>query len=95
MATKFRSYRKESQIDWGATTDEATGLSLEQVNTGAFLRMADATEKMAGNFIRLQNDLEMYKRWYENSQKENRRLQKQVSGLKGAITKMKKGALNQ
>jgi len=41
----FRGYRQASRVDWGK--EESKGCTLEQINTGAFLRIADATEKMA------------------------------------------------
>jgi len=94
MATTFKNYREESKGNWGAWCEPNQNISNEQLQTGALLRIADATEKMAGNFIRLQNDHDMYKRRYENELADNRRLQKQIAGLKGVITKLKKKALN-
>lgn len=35
-----------------------------EINAGSLQRIADATEIMAGNFIALQNDRDLYKRWY-------------------------------
>lgn len=85
----FKSYRKESKDNYGVNVSEAQGLSLEQLNTGALLRMADATEAMATNHVRMQNERDQYKRWYENEQKENATLVKRVAALKGVINKMK------
>lgn len=90
MANVFKSYREASRTNWGITHDEKESLTHEQLQTGAILRIADATEKMAGNFIALQNDRDLYKRCYANEQRDSRSLRRQLAGLKGEITKLKK-----
>ena len=47
----WKSYRAESRKDYGCEMED--GATLEQTNTGALLRIADATELMAKNW----NDL--------------------------------------
>jgi len=44
--SKFKSYRKESRIDWGISATNGEELSRDQVNTGAFLRIADQLEEV-------------------------------------------------
>ena len=65
------------------------GSTLEAISTGSLQRIADATELMAKNFIALQNDRDMYKRWYYEGNAKNTKLCKQISALKGVITKLK------
>lgn len=86
----FKSYRKESRSDWGKEMAEKESLSVEQLQTGALLRLADATEMMAKNYTSMQANLD----WYKNQSQERHdrilSLEKQVSSLKGVITKLKK-----
>ena len=56
------SHRQESRIDYG-TTDE--NMTLEQIQTGAILRIADAAEKMANNYAQILSDLDWYKKRYQ------------------------------
>lgn len=42
----FRSYREQSRIDWGLAEPGAP-MTVERIQLGAVLRIADATEKMA------------------------------------------------
>lgn len=84
-----RSYRKESKKDWG--TRNSDGLSLEQINTGCLLRIADASEAMAKNHQKLIDDLDYYKRRYEESSKGIEVLFRRIAGLKGYIKRLKKG----
>ena len=45
----FKSYRKESEKDYGTYDNDE--LSREQIKLGALLRIADATELMAKNYV--------------------------------------------
>lgn len=84
------SYRKGSRTDWGTCTGPT--LTLSQINTGALLRIADATETMAQNHVRLQKERDWYQSLYEGSQKKIAALERSNSALRGRITKLKKGA---
>jgi hypothetical protein len=84
----FKSYRDESRINYGCQTEEA--LTLDQLKTGALLRMADATEAMAKNHVQLIKDRDMYFQWYEQEKKRADALERKVRALRGAITRMKK-----
>jgi hypothetical protein len=64
--------------------------SNDDLNTSALMRIADATEKMAANYTKLQNDLEMYKRWYKDKCDSVHRRDRSISNLRGQITKLKK-----
>lgn len=66
--------------------------SHRDIDSGSLQRIADATEIMAQNFIQLQNDRDMYKRWWKEQQEESARLSRRVSALQGVITKLKNKA---
>lgn len=85
-----KSYREESKKDYGIVVPESSNLNYEQLQTGALLRIADASELMAKNFLQLQNDRDMYKRWYENEAAANQKLVRQVRAYRGIINKKKK-----
>lgn len=83
----FKSYRKESRIDWGVNTDNP--LTVEQINCGSMLRIADATEAMAKNYVALQDEAARYKRWYEDERRESASLRRRNITLRGQITKLR------
>jgi hypothetical protein len=83
----FKTYREESKINYGSVKEKST---LEEINTGSLQRIADATEKMASNYQKMENDLAMYKRWYEERGKTVDKLNYTIRTLKGVITKLKK-----
>ena len=83
-----KSYKAESRIDWG--TNMEGGLTLEQINTGAILRIADATEKMAQRhteLIRRNEYLESYVKLLDATKQTKDR---QINALRGHINRMKK-----
>lgn len=80
----MKDTRELSRKNWNGEN------ALEAINTGSLQRIADATEKMASNYIQLQNDRDMYKRWYDCEKAEKEALYRKVSALKGVITKLKK-----
>lgn len=82
------SYRTESKKDYG--TANKPPITIEQLNCGSLMRIADATEKMASNYTQLQNDRDWYKKKYHEQQDEIKHLNNRISSLKGTITKMKK-----
>jgi hypothetical protein len=90
MAQKFKSFREESKTNWGVTQDEKDPLNNDQLRTGAMLRIADATEKMARNHIDLINDRDRFERYYREARAQNRSMFKSMAGLKGQITRLKK-----
>lgn len=82
----FKNYREESKKAWG--TDDGI-MDIERIQTGAILRIADATEKMAGNIIALEIDRNYYKGNYERAVDQRDAYVRQISALKGVITKLK------
>jgi hypothetical protein len=82
------SYREESRRDWGI--DSANAMNLDRIKAGAILRIADATEAMAKNYLALQEERDRYKRWYEERQRRVLHLERSNAALRGVITRMKK-----
>lgn len=88
----FSSYRERSRENWGTpySSDEKPALTIEQINSGCLLRIADATEAMAANYVRLQSEVDYLKRRRDQLERDNNRLCRQVSSLRGVITRLKK-----
>ena len=84
----FKKFRDESRREYGTETEG--GVSLDQMNAGSLQRIADATDVMAQNHIRLQSDLAQYKRWYNEEREQNRQLERRIRSLKGVITRLRK-----
>jgi hypothetical protein len=91
FAMTFKKFRDESRREYG--TEAEGGVSLDQMNAGSLQRIADATEMMAQNHIRLQSDLAQYKRWYNEEREQNRHLERRIRSLKGVITRLRKATL--
>ena len=83
----FRSYRDESRIDWG-TRDEG-GFSLDQVNAGALLRIADAVEKMANNYDVMQRDRDFWKESALSAERSLDTEHRRTAALRGWIKRMR------
>lgn len=79
MATQ----REASKQNWDSRN------TVEDINSGSLQRIADATEKMAGNYIQLQHDRDLYKRWYEEQYATVKRLCKSNAALRGHIKRLK------
>lgn len=75
------TYRQGSRREW--TPGDGVNLNREQVAVGCLQRIADATEKMAGSYAYL---IDRAQRLTE----ENARLKKQLAGVRGEITKLRK-----
>lgn len=84
----FKSYRDESRANWGSITDK--DVSTEQIKLGALLRIADATENMAKNFLALQDELARVKESRDYFMQKCERYNRRQAGLLGTITRMKK-----
>ena len=82
----IKSYRKESRTDWGTSDDKVT---LEQINTGAILRIADATEAMAKNHVQLQAERDRLQQWYDQERERAAKLERSNAALRGQITRLK------
>jgi phage shock protein A len=89
---EFKHYKEESRKKWG--TDQEEALTLDQINTGAVLRIADATEAMAVNFNELIAKNKRLTDLVEHSRTENKQLSNKVRGLKASITRLKNKNIN-
>lgn len=76
--------REDSKINWNSNK------TIEEINAGSFQRIADAAEKMAGNYIMLQNDNDRIERNLKKEREKNLILRRRISALQGVITKLKK-----
>lgn len=79
--------REASKQNWTTNNTQATE---SEINLGSLQRIADATEVMAGNFIALQNDRDLYRRWYNEQRQNTEKLYNRIRSLKGHITRLKK-----
>lgn len=62
--TTFKNYREESRLQYGREMDPDQGLSVEQLNCGSILRIADAVETMAKDRKELEKRAEKFKKRY-------------------------------
>jgi ribosomal protein S17E len=85
----FRSYKEESRrIRWG-TSGEGS-LTLDQINTGCLLRIADSLERMEEPYLVLLRNVEVLKKSCETRESEIENLRNRIAGYKAHITKMKR-----
>jgi hypothetical protein len=68
------------------------GNTIEAINCGSLQRIADATELMSKNYVQLQKGKEYYQKAYCEKRDQNERLYRQISAMKGVITKLKNKA---
>lgn len=81
--------RNASRKDYHTQSDTPTW---QEVRDGALLRIADAVEKMALRNTELIDERDRYKRTYDTERGWRERAERQVSAMRGVITKMKKAA---
>ncbi len=86
MADKWASYRDDSRINWGSNCD---GRTIEQINCGSLMRIADATEKMAQRHTELIRDRDFYEQRYRETIAECQRLARSNAALRGAMKRLK------
>lgn len=84
-----QSYREESRKNWGKDSSNGN-LTLEQINTGCLLRIADAVELMAKRHKELIDSNEYLQRRHREMNAEIERLKRQRAALRGAITRLKR-----
>jgi len=86
----FKAYRDESRINWG--TESNKGLTLEQINTGALLRIADASEKMAQRHTELIRDRDYWERRCRNAEESLNQERRRTAALRGHLKRAKSKA---
>ena len=84
-----RSFRQASKTDWH-TSQEGTP-TLEQINCGSLMRIADALEKVASSYDAMREDRDRHKLWHEQEAAANKRLRRSNAALRGHIKRMKGG----
>lgn len=91
---EFQDYRKESrETNW--VTKSNNPLTIEEINCGSLLRLADALELMTKRYVELVENRDY---WEESAKESDRQLAiavRRVSGLRGYIKRLKKHGLVQ
>lgn len=92
MSVKKREYLELSRREWHKEVDrgEPDWPGIEYINMACLQRIADATEKMSENHDRLIRDRDYYRGESKRKGEEIERLRRKITGLRGAITRMKK-----
>lgn len=90
----YKNFKEESRKDWGNEFAEGKNLTIEQLNIGCMLRIADATEAMTKNHVQMQYDIDWYKKRVANLEERLKHLDHSNRALRGTITRMKKSKVN-
>ncbi len=87
----IKDYRDESRKRWGQDDQDGRSgqLNIDQIQLGAILRIADATEKMCVDRVKLESDLLFYKTIANNRQSEIESLRRSKSSYIGKFRQMK------
>lgn len=85
----FKPYKEGSRANWGQELDKDEPLTIEQIQTGAILRIADATEAMATRHKELITQRDMYERWYNEEVIRRKTYQRTLNTTKGHLTRAK------
>lgn len=88
MAKEWKSCKKESKTDWGQIVEGEIGR--DQIQLGAILRIADATEKMASSYDDLRKERDYLNDRIEIFKKNIHFDEKRIAGLKGYIGRLRK-----
>ncbi len=86
----FKSYADRSRRDWGHSDEKTT---IEEIQLGATLRIADAVEKVAQNYDSLLRAKRSAEESRDHWRKRAEQLERQRRSLRGTITRMKRAAL--
>jgi hypothetical protein len=75
--------KEDSKKNW------TSGSTKEDIGLGCLQRIADATEAMAGPYLKAISDRDMYERWYREGSVKIQKRDRQIASLRGVITRMK------
>lgn len=90
MPKVFKSWKEASRGNWGTNLNtELESLDAERVGVGALMRIADAVELVAKDRLKLEKDLDYYRKAYHESQTTIVNLNHKISGYKSHITRLK------
>lgn len=81
----FKNYKDESRTNWGTFEEK---LTLEQINTGALLRIADAVEKSVLDIDKLKLEKQSLLQSIEYYKEQRQRDKREISNLKGNVTRL-------
>ena len=87
----FKGYREHSRTNWGED-DESGNPTLEKINTGAILRIADACELMAKDRDRMECRLKWLESEHVRQGRLINKLMRSNAALRGIINRMKRQA---
>lgn len=91
----LKNYKEESRKNWGKNLLEGEDLSNEDLTLGAILRIADATELMAKNFLQLQKENNHLRKSNDSLMHYYEKEKKKASTYKGLYHKEKNKNNNQ
>ena len=84
-----KDFREESRKNYGVTVELGLGLSLEQLQTGALCRIADALEKMAADQNSLLRDRDVQAERAKYAHKLLAKAERSNRALRGYLKRMK------
>jgi seryl-tRNA synthetase len=84
------NYRNETKRKRVAIKNDGSKLTNDELILGCMLRIADNTELMAGNFIKMQKNIQSLERSVEFYRSERDRVTKQLQVQKGLNTRLRK-----
>lgn len=84
-----KSFREGSRKDYGVDSED-NGLTLKQLNTGALLRIADATEKMCLDREKLERDYQYMRDSRDRYRTQLDTERRRSAALRGVIARMKR-----
>jgi len=79
-------YKDQSKLNWWTSGQ----ITFQELQIGCLMRIADATEKMATNYVRMENDLNRQKEINEINNRVIARLVRSNNALRGHLKKYKK-----
>lgn len=86
MENEWTAFREDSRINWGS---DRGGRTLDQINCGALLRIADATEKVAARHTELIQERDYWEQRYLAVDAERNKLFRSNAALRGYIKRLK------
>lgn len=86
---KFISYREGSKTNWGTETENGK-LTVDQIQLGAVLRIADSLERIEEPYRKLIQENEWYIKRHGEHRAQIQKLRNQLRGTKAALTRIKK-----
>lgn len=87
---KSVNLKESTKINWTVQLNgDSNYPGDENIKLGCLMRIADATEKMAQNYTKLQDELSLYKKWYKERGDTIEYLRRQNRALRGHLTRLK------